>query len=373
MGKNNPEAIIKDLLSKAGISINGSKPYDIQVFNQAIYVRVLKNAALGLGESYMDNWWECQALDQFFDKILQAKLDTYVNGNWKIAWNLLRSRILNLQTDKRAFQVGRQHYDKGNDLYEAMLDKEMNYSCAYWKNSQNLDEAQIAKLELICKKLDLKPGMDVLNIGCGFGSFAKYAVENYGVRVTGVNVSKEQVKFARQRCKGLDVNIELMDYRKIKGHFDRILSIGFMEHVGYRNYRNYMQIVYRLLKEDGLSMIHTIGENESSTSCNAWTDKYIFPNGQVPSLNQLTKAMEGLFVLEDLHNFGPDYDLTLMAWYHNFEDAWDSLKKNYNERFRRMWRYYLLSSAGGFRSRNNQLWQIIMTKPGQPQPLCRFT
>ncbi len=372
MKKHNAETIVRQLLTLADISVNGARPYDIQVKNKALYSRILKDQALGVGESYMDGWWEVEALDQFIEKILRAKLDEKVRGNRAIKWHILRSRLFNLQSSKRAFQVGRQHYDRGNELYEAMLDKRMNYSCAYWKNAANLDEAQEAKLDLICKKLNLKAGMSVLDIGCGFGGFAKYAAENYKVRVTGVSVSKNQVELARERCRGLNINIELMDYRKIEGTFDRILSIGFMEHVGYRNYRTYMEIVNRLLKRDGIALIHTIGENESTTTCNAWTDKYIFPNGLVPSLAQLSKAMEGLFVIEDVHNFGPDYDRTLMAWHQNFENAWEALKKNYDERFRRMWRYYLLSSAGGFRCRNNQLWQIVMTKPGQPQPLCRL-
>ncbi len=373
MKKHNAETIVRQLLTLADISVNGTRPYDIQVKNNALYSRILNDQALGVGESYMDGWWEVEALDQFIDKILRARLDEKVRGNWAIKWHILRSRLFNLQSSDRAFQVGRQHYDRGNELYEAMLDKRMNYSCAYWKGQDNLDDAQEAKLDLICKKLNLKAGMSVLDIGCGFGGFAKYAAEKYKVQVTGVSVSKKQVELARKKCSGLDINIELMDYRKIKGRFDRVLSIGFMEHVGYRNYRTYMETVNRLLNDDGITLIHTIGENESTTTCNAWTDKYIFPNGLVPSLAQLSQAMEGLFVIEDVHNFGPDYDRTLMAWYRNFENAWETLRKKYDERFRRMWRYYLLSSAGGFRCRNNQLWQIVMTKQGQPQPLCRYS
>ncbi len=372
MKKHNAETIIRQLLALADISVNGARPFDIQVKNDALYSRILNDQALGVGESYMDGWWEIEALDQFIDKILRAKLDKIIRGSWKIKWHILRSKLFNLQSAARAFQVGRQHYDRGNELYEAMLDKRMNYSCAYWKNAKTLDDAQEAKLDLICKKLNLNEGMSVLDIGCGFGGFSKFAAEKYKVRVTGVSVSKNQVELARRRSASLGVKIELMDYRKIEGNFDRILSIGFMEHVGYRNYRTYMETVNRLLKKDGIALIHTIGQNESATTCNAWTDKYIFPNGLVPSLEQLSKAMEGLFVIEDIHNFGPDYDRTLMAWYRNFENAWEALKKKYDEHFRRMWRYYLLSSAGGFRCRNNQLWQIVMTKPGQPQPACRF-
>ena len=365
--------IVESLLDQAGIKINGPNPYDIQVHDERLYDRVLSETALGLGESYMDGWWDCEALDEFFTRLLRTRLDEKVKGNVKILWHALRSRLFNLQAKHRAHQVGKKHYDVGNDLYQRMLDKRLNYTCGYWKNAKNLDEAQEAKLELVCKKIGLQPGMTVLELGCGWGSFAKYAAEKYGVEVTGVTVSEEQVKLGRELCKGLPVKIELADYRTVTGQYDRVISIGIMEHVGYKNYRTYMEVVDRTLKDDGIAFIHTIGSNSSVTTANAWTTKYIFPNGMLPSIAQLGKAMEGLFVMEDWHNFGPDYDKTLMAWYANFEAAWPELKDKYGERFYRMWRYYLLSSAGGFRARQTQLWQIVMTKLGREQPECRFS
>ncbi len=373
MGTSKAEAVCRELLAIAGIAVNGDQPYDIQVHNPAFYNRVLRDGALGLGESYMDGWWDCEALDQFFDRVLRAHLDEQVKGSWKLKWHLLRSKLFNLQKPSRAKQVGERHYDIGNDLYTAMLDKRLNYTCAYWKNAKNLDEAQEAKLELICKKIGLEPGMTVLELGCGWGSFAKYAAEKYGVHVTGLNISKRQIELGRELCKGLPVELKLQDYREATGKYDRVISIGIMEHVGYKNYRTYMEVVDRTLKDDGIAFFHTIGGNVSVTTANAWTTKYIFPNGMIPSIAQLAKAMEGLFVVEDWHNFGPDYDKTLMAWYHNFEAAWPRLKDKYGERFYRMWRYYLLSSAAGFRSRENQLWQVVMTKPGREQPNCRFS
>jgi cyclopropane-fatty-acyl-phospholipid synthase len=290
-------------------------------------------------------------------------------------WLALRSRLLNLQSPAMAYEVGEQHYDLGNDLYQAMLDKRLNYTCGYWANASTLDEAQEAKLELVCKKigLHLQPGMRVLELGCGWGSFAKYAAEKYGAQVLGVTVSKEQVALGMERCAGLPVELRLLDYREVEGTYDAVISIGVMEHVGYKNYRTYMQVTDRCLKPGGIAFVHTIGGNESSTSTDPWTDKYIFPNGMLPSIAQLGAAMEGLFIMEDWHNFGPHYDKTLLAWHANFEAAWPELKANYDERFYRMWRYYLLSCAGGFRARNNQLWQIVMTRPGSPQPDCRFS
>jgi cyclopropane-fatty-acyl-phospholipid synthase len=366
------ERVVRDLLATAGITVNGDAPHDVQVHDRRFYHRVLSDGALGLGESYMDGWWDCSALDEFIAKILKARLEERLKTDWKTFFLVVKAKLFNLQKVARAFEVGIKHYDIGNDLYRAMLDRRMNYTCGYWKNATNLDEAQEAKLELVCKKIHLKPGMTVLELGCGWGSFAKYAAEKYGVQVTGVTVSKEQVELGRELCRGLPVELHLMDYRSVSGTYDRVISIGIMEHVGYKNYRTYMEVVDRCLKQNGIAFVHTIGGNVSTTTANAWTAKYIFPNGMLPSIAQLGRAMEGLFVVEDWHNFGPDYDKTLMAWYHNFDRAWPDLKARYGERFYRMWKFYLLSSAGGFRARSNQLWQIVMTRPGTEQPECRY-
>ena len=371
MAENQAKKIIADLLTEAGIAIDGKNPWDIQVKNEKLYERVLSEGILGAGESYMDGWWDADALDQFIDRIIRVDFETFLKTNWKVAWHTIRSRVFNRQKSSRAFKVGEEHYDVGNDLYKAMLDKRLNYTCGYWENATNLDDAQEAKLDLVCKKICLEPGMKVLEFGCGFGSFAKFAAEKYGAEVTGVTVSKEQVKLGMEMCKGLPVDLRLDDYRNISGKFDRVISIGIMEHVGYKNYRTYMERVDANLKEDGIGFIHTIGANKSLTKTNAWTDKYIFPNGMLPSVSQLGKAMEGLFVMEDWHNFGEHYDKTLMAWNENFEKAWPVLKKQYSERFRRMWHFYLMTSAGSFRSREIQLWQIVMTKNRRPQPKCR--
>ncbi len=366
------KAFIEDLLSRAGITINGNAPYDIQVHNEALYKRILQNPALALGESYMDGWWDCPALDQFFDRLLRAELDTKITGHLGAVLLILKTRLFNRQNKHRAYQVGRQHYDVGNDLYKRMLDKRLVYTGGYWKNANNLNEAQEAKLDLVCRKLQLEPGMTVLDLGCGWGSFAKFAAERYGVKVTGYTVSKEQFTLGKELCKGLPVDLHLADYRMAQGQYDRVLSIGIMEHVGYKNYRTYMEVTDRCLKPEGLAFIHTIGHNYSTTKVNDWTDKYIFPNGMIPSIAQLGKAMENIFIMEDWHNFGPDYDKTLMAWHANFETAWPELKAKYGERFRRMWNYYLLSSAAAFRARQTQLWQIVLNRLGRPMPDCRM-
>ncbi len=371
MARDRSETLVTSLLDTADISVGGQLAWDIQVHDSRFFSRVLSDGALGLGETYMDGWWDCVALDQFIDRVLRARLDEKVRRSLRLLWHATRSRILNLQSSRRAFQVGEQHYDVGNDLYCAMLDSRLNYTCGYWANATSLDEAQEAKLELVCRKIGLEPGMTVLDLGCGFGSFAAYAASKYRVSVTGVTVSKRQVELGMKRCQGLPVDLRLLDYREVSGSYDRVISIGIMEHVGYKNYRTYMNVVDRTLKPDGIAFIHTIGGNTSLTTTNAWTEKYIFPNSLLPSIAQLGKAMEGLFVMEDWHNFGPDYDRTLMAWYDRVERAWPQLQQKYSERFRRMWRYYLLTSAGGFRSRETQLWQIVLTRVGRRQPECR--
>jgi cyclopropane-fatty-acyl-phospholipid synthase len=371
MGKS--ESTIRGLLELAGIEVNGSHPWDIQVHNERLYDRILRDSSLGLGEAYMDGWWDCESVDAFIYRVLKSHLDEKVKENLRLVFQVLRARLFNRQSSTRAFEVGKKHYDLGNELYLAMLDKRLNYTCGYWKNARNLDEAQEAKLELVCRKIGAHPGMRILELGCGWGSFARYAAEKHGVSVLGVTVSKEQVALGMELCKGLPVELRLQDYREVTGTYDAVISIGVMEHVGYKNYGEYMRVVDRCLKEDGIAFVHTIGGNHSITTGEPWTDKYIFPNGLLPSIAYLGRAMEEHFVMEDWQNFGPYYDQTLMAWHANFEKAWPDLKKNYDERFYRMWRYYLLSSAGGFRARNMQLWQFVFTRTGTPQPDCRFS
>ena len=354
----------QQLLSVAGIKINGNNPWDISVHNDKFYQVVLSQITLGLGESYMDGWWDCDKLDGFFSRVIRAQIQNDIKKNWGLVYQVMLARVLNLQSRNRAFQIGEKHYDLGNELFINMLDKRLVYSCAYWQDAQNLDIAQENKLELICCKLGLQPGMKILDIGCGWGSFGKYAAEKYLVKVVGITVSKEQVELARTLCVGLPVEIRLQDYRDVNEKFDRVVSVGMIEHVGYKNYRIYMEVVRRCLDADGLFLLHTIGGNKSVKSVDPWINKYIFPNGMLPSIQQLSRSVEGLFVVEDWHNFSADYDKTLMAWYGNLEKNWDNLQSKYDERFHRMWKYYLLSCAGSFRARSNQLWQIVLSPNG---------
>lgn len=352
------------VLASAGVIVNGENPWDMRVHDERIFARIFRDGSLGLGESYMDGWWDAPRLDEFFYRVLRAKLDQSVARNVAVLWRAIAARVVNLQSPRRAFIVGEQHYDTGNGLFKAMLGKHMAYSCGYWRNAHTLDEAQEAKLDLACRKLGLAPGMRVLDIGCGWGAFAHYAATTYGVRVVGITISNEQAEYARTFCKGLDVEVRLQDYRSLHEQFDRIVSIGMFEHVGHKNYREYMEVAHRCLADDGLFLLHTIGSNVSVTMTDPWLGTYIFPNGMLPSVAQIGSAVEKLFVMEDWHNFGADYDKTLMAWHANFVKYWPELRHRYDERFYRMWTYYLLSCAGSFRARKNQLWQIVLAKHG---------
>ncbi len=358
--------VVQSFLVNTDIRINGDRPWDVQVLNERFYKQVVNNGDLGLGESYMAKMWDAKSLDQFFTKLLRAGLQHKYKYNWSLILYIALSKLFNIQSKNRAFEVGEKHYDSGNKLFSAMLDRRMNYSCAYWREGDSLDQAQERKLDLICRKLQLKPGMKVLDIGCGWGAFGKFAAEKYGVETLGITISKKQLELGEELCKGLPVQFRLMDYRDLDEKFDRIVSIGMIEHVGYKNYKTYFEIARKNLEDDGLFLLHTIGSLKSYTTTSPWLNKYIFPNGMIPSLAQLSKAHELTLVLEDLHNIGIHYDKTLMAWFERFDAAWPQLKDKYNEDFYLMWKYYLLSCAGIFRSRYMQVWQMVFSKNGIP-------
>jgi cyclopropane-fatty-acyl-phospholipid synthase len=357
---------LEKLLTNTGIAFNGSNPWDIQVFNEGLYERILTQGTLGLGEAYMDGWWDCQQLDELFSKFCSAQVQSRVMLHPQSIKNGLWSYFINRQSKNLVSHVVRHHYDIGNELYRSMLDKRLTYSCGYWKEAKTLDEAQEHKFDLICRKLNLQAGQRILDIGCGWGSFMKYAAEKYQVSCVGVTLSVEQTALAKELCHGLPIEIRLADYRDLNETFDHIVSIGMFEHVGYKNYRQYMKVARRCLSDDGLFVLHTIGRNKSVITVDPWIEKYIFPAGMLPSVKQIAKAIEGQFVMEDWHNFGADYDRTLMCWFENFTNHWSIIADNYDERFFRMWTYYLLSCAGAFRARGNQLWQIVLSKNGVP-------
>lgn len=378
--------LLSNLLDEADVSIDGSNPWDIRITDERMYREILLRKNLGLGEGYMRGWWDCERVDEFICRMLKSGAADKVRGCWKLLIRVLPALLFNLQSLSRARVVAERHYDLGNDLFRTFLDPYMQYSCGYFKGlsdtapdsapqevvSRELELAQQAKMRLICDKLGLRPGERLLDIGCGWGGLARFAAEHYGVEVVGVNISREQIAFGREFCAGLPVDIREQDYRQLNERFDKVVSVGMFEHVGPKNYTDFMRVVARCLEPDGLFLLHTIGSNVTSPEIDPWIEKYIFPNGSLPSIAQIARASECWFVVEDWHNFGPHYDRTLMSWLRNFRRNWPHISDRYGERFRRMWEYYLQSCAGCFRARDIQLWQIVFSPIGRDQPECRL-
>lgn len=358
---------MEDLFAEADVRLGGSRPWDIRFYEPSIADHLLAHGSLGFGDAYVDGLWECDALDEFFHRSLCARLDKRIKPNFSLLAQVAKAKFMNLQTRSRSLKVAEIHYNLGNDFYEAMLDPWMQYTCGYWSGgADTLEAAQEAKLELVCRKLDLKPGQKVLELGCGWGGFARYAASRHGVEVVGYNISTEQVAYARAKSAGLPVEIRLADYRDAQGSYDHVVSIGMCEHVGPKNYRGLMEVVHRCLKPGGMFLLHTIGNNVEVPDIDPWIDAHIFPGAVLPSAVGLSRAFNGLFVLEDWHSFGPDYDKTLMAWHERFEASWERFEPVYGPAFRRKWRYYLLMCAGTFRARKTQLWQLVLSKGGVP-------
>ena len=360
-------ALLAELLGSADVRVNGHRPWDMILQDGRTAARVLSEGSLGLGESYMDGWWDCAALDEMITRILEAHLEDQVSRR-RLILLYIANRLFNRQNRARAWQVGRRHYDLGNDLFAAMLDSRMTYSCGYWATANTLEEAQRAKLDLVCRKLGLRPGMRLLDIGCGWGSLLRFAAEHYGARCVGLTISQEQAAHARECCAGLPVEIHLQDYRDFgvadEQCFDRIASIGMFEHVGHKNLAAYFAAARRWVRPDGLFLLHTIGKVGRRGVVDPWMDRYIFPNHELQSLADIATMCEGQFVIEDVENFGADYDRTLMSWHARLESARPSLGPHYDECFYRMMRYYLLASAAVFRSRTSQLWQLVLSPQG---------
>jgi cyclopropane-fatty-acyl-phospholipid synthase len=368
------EAVVRELFALADIQIGGTRAHDLRVRDPRFYERLLRDASIGFGESYMEDWWECDALDVMIENIVRADLKQKIQGSFRLKALTVRAALLNLQSKARASAAIAAHYDIGNDLYIRMLDDRMNYSCGYWRTgATTLAAAQEAKLDLICRKLGLRAGMRVLDIGCGWGGFAGWAAARHGCTVVGITLSKEQLALGREKTAHLPVELRLCDYRDVTGTYDRIVSIGMMEHVGPKNHRDLMRVIHRSLTPDGVALVHTIGNNRSRTHGTPFVERYVFPNAVAPSLAQLGQSIEGLFVAEDLHNLADDYVPTLLAWWANFDRAYPELAHRYDRRFYQMWKFYLLGAAGTSRARDAQLYQLVLSKPGRAQPECRMS
>jgi cyclopropane-fatty-acyl-phospholipid synthase len=360
------EAAVQSLLAEVGVTLNGPEPWDPQVHNRDLYSRVLAQGTLGLGEAYMDGWWDCERLDDLFERFVAARLDRGLRPSLKLIGLVLGAHLRNRQSQRRAWEVAEVHYNLDVDVFEATFDARLTGSCGYWLDADNLDAAQDAKLDLVCRKIGLKAGQRVLDIGCGWGAFMGFAAERYGATCVGVTVSEVQAAYGRERYAELPVEFQVKDYRDFSGKVDHIASMGMFEHVGSRNYRTYFECARRAIADDGLFLLHTIWANDAYPTIDPWLDKYIFPNGVLPTVGQVAAAVEGLFVIENVENFGAYYDRTLMAWYAKFQTNRAALSARYGERFCRMWDYYLRCCAGGFRSRGINVGQFVLSPKGVP-------
>lgn len=382
--------LAQKILDRCDIKIGGDRPFDLVVHNPLFYRRVINKGSMGLGEAFMDGWWDTRdfyALDDFFKRILEGQLEYYFPNNAKDMANVIKAKMFNPQTKSKSKKVGMQHYDLGNDFFRNMLGPRMQYSCAYWERHvgdvednkmapiHSLEEAQELKLHMLGEKLKLKPGMEVLDVGCGWGALAGYLSETYDVRVTGITISEEQRKSAAARnSKNPRVTILNQDYRDthFARKFDRIVSVGMFEHVGPKNYSTFFKHMRRLLNDtdrEAVFVLHTIGSKTTMDSADQWYLKYIFPGGCLPSVSNIGKTIEKHFVMEDLHSFGYYYALTLLAWRENFLAHWNGSKESAAENadtFFRMFYYYLSSSAGAFAARDLQLWQVVLSPNGAP-------
>jgi cyclopropane-fatty-acyl-phospholipid synthase len=333
VGMTTQKEFLEEVFKSAGIQLNGNNPWDIQVLDSRFYERVLRDGTLGLGESYMSGWWKADDLDELAFRAVRARIYDRFRWNYRIIWHALRARLLNLQRRTLSAEAVKSHYDLSNTFYEYVLGETMAYTCAYWKDAKTLDEAQRDKFGLICRKLHLRPGELVLEHGCGWGGFAKYASKNYGCHATIVNISKAQISYVRHLCRDLDVEAHCCDYRDEHIYnpgdrkFDKVVSIGMCEHVGPKNYRRWFEIIERHLKDDGLFLLHTMGSDVSLTDNDRFTQKYIFKNSVMPSLKQLTAAAEGLFTIEDVQNFWKYYYYTMREWQRNFARNWDKIRE----------------------------------------------
>jgi cyclopropane-fatty-acyl-phospholipid synthase len=358
---------IVGLLKDAGVTVNGPNPWDIQVHNERMWTRLFSEGSLGLGESYMDGEWDAVDLAEFFNKVLVGGVADKIRITPNLLWQIAQAKLLNMQNIERSRRVARMHYNE-TDAYKASLDARMTGSCGYWPEGvSNLDQAQEAKLDLVCRKIGLKPGQLVWDIGCGWGAFMGFAAEKFGARCVGVTVSPDQAAYGRDRYKDLPIEFQVKDYRQFEGKTDHVVSMGMFEHVGHKNYRAYFEKARSVIKDDGLFMMHTIGSQWSSDTIEPWLEKYIFPGGVIPSMAQIGKAIDGLWSVVDVHNIGPHYDKTLCAWYDNFERKWKRRNTPDEVRFYRLWKYYLLCCAGGFRAKVLQVWQFVLSPTGVPE------
>lgn len=375
--------LICDLLTKCtDIKIYFS-PQDVDpstkyilIKNDACFDKMFQKGELGTAESYMDGDWESNDLEYVLYTILDnhgSIVEKLKSQSWWLFYAFFVTqykRFFSKNTLITSKQNIKMHYDVGNDLYEKMLGQHMQYTCAYFhRPDMTLDEAQEAKMALIAKKLDLQPGMKVLDIGCGFGHMVNYIATRYDVQITGINISEAQLSHAKANFSRNNVRFLLQDYRDVDEKYDRIYSIGMIEHVGKANYPVYFDKCFDCLNDDGLILVHTITYSERlwiSNETNSFIMKYIFPESELPHVSDFLQAYNNRWQLEDFQNFGMSYAKTLRSWRKNIGN-WEGLDE-YDERFRKMWNFYLQEMAAMFHHKTAGLGQFVFTKKLNKRP-----
>ena len=347
----------------------------IRLKNKSTLSKILRNPYLNLGETYMDSSWDLDGaslrdlLNLFRRNVDQQSPNTGVKALFSLlqSWNTLRSSVGNIK----------HHYNLDEELFSGFLDEDMHYSCAYFgEGVQSLEDAQQSKCRHLMQKLRLSPGDHVLDIGCGWGSLAMYLAENADVNVTGITLSDAQVEVARRRSHERNlqdkVDFNLQDYRTHDGKYDAIVSVGMFEHVGRRNFRTYFKKVYEMLKDDGIAVIHTIGNYTYPQATNPWIERYIFPGGYIPSLSEVMRAIElaGL-VTSDIEVWRRHYARTLEQWNERFQRIRERIKQKYDERFCRMWEFYLSACQSAFEESDLVVYQIQLGLKNDTVPLTR--
>ena len=359
------ESFFRELLAEADIKINGNRPWDLQVHDDRAYDRMMRDGSIGFGEAFMEGWLDCDRVDQMLFSAFRARLSQKVDARTAV-FEAFKSRLNPFGSHARSREIGKKHYDAGNDLFKIMLDPYMIYSCGYWRRAQDLDQAQQDKLAMTCRKLMLEPGMRLLDIGCGWGGLARYAAEHHGVSVVGVTVSEQQLELGREMCADWPIELRYQDYREVPDRFDRVVSVGMFEHVGRQYYPEFFEAFDRCLEPDGIALLHTVGYLKEDV-INPWYDKYIMPGVEFPTVKNIVDAADGHFVVEDLHTWeGAHYDKTLMAWFERFDDGWATLRSAYDDVFYRMWKLYLQGCAAAFRAERMRVWQVVFSKTGIP-------